>query len=120
MHAWSTAYNGCNGVYYLETYFAAASCRGQGLEKDFPYDFMDSGSCPDNAQREAIRQKMNLKWAKVSPRTSDELQRAVTYAPAQIGILVDSAFRNYAGGVLRCGMGNSARYTNRKYLCVVG
>jgi hypothetical protein len=104
---------GCSGA-WLNTYFASASCRGQGLEAEFPYDFRDTNKCPVNPNRDSIKAQMNLKWAYV-PKTSADLEAAVSYAPTQIGILATGAFQ-YTTGVVECSRDSNTGYsTNREH-----
>ncbi|WIA40985.1 hypothetical protein OEZ86_004629 [Tetradesmus obliquus] len=113
---------GCNGA-YLNTYFSSVSCGGQATEESLPYTASDSNNCPATGalydERTAIKTQMQLKWAYV-PRTSVDLEAAVSYAPTQIGIYVGSAFRGYVGGVIYCSWDSATRYYTNHAVTVVG
>lgn len=113
---------GCNGA-YLNTYFSSVSCRGQATEESLSYTASDSNNCPATGalynERTAIKTQMQLKWAYV-PRTSVDLEAAVSYAPTQIGIYVGSAFRGYVGGVIYCSWDSATRYYTNHAVTVVG
>lgn len=109
-------YNGCNGA-PLSLYFSSTNCRGQGFEAQYPYQAVDTGSCPADALRTSTKAALNLRWASV-PKTNAGLMKAVTNAPTVVGVKADgTAFQYYSSGVIPCTTEATATTVNRECWC---
>lgn len=97
---------GCSGGWFTDAYEYTAK---YGIERSADYPYVAKGQkCAYNASK-AI--KVNTGYVNVTPKSSDELKRALLETPVSVAVRADqSVFLFYKSGVITAGCGDDANH----------